>query len=68
MRTWDMMIAVSTIEDSCLKLRKLTCDGSMLQGHTVNEAKAEANWLAIQAELKRIQASYERAVAESQLV
>ena len=40
---WDMMFTVSRIEQHCFNLRKLTCDGSMLNGHTLNEKKAAAN-------------------------
>ena len=58
---WDAMLAVCQVEEHCLALRKLTCDGSMLKGYTVNPEKAASNRSEIAAQLQKMAQAVSRA-------
>ena len=63
MKAWDMMLAIAKIEEQCVELRKLTCDGNFVHGHTVNTEKAEQNAQQVGMRLGMIGETLNRAVS-----
>lgn len=64
MDAWMAMMNVCAIESNAIATKKLACDGSMLNGYTVNETKATENREVILRHLQSIRNLAERAIAE----
>ena len=59
---WDLNINLCRVESRILDIQKLTCDGSVLKGYTVNTAKAGENADAVKAALLQAKKSIDAAI------